>query len=55
MYVSLLSDYKLVHWRSVRVLRSCYQDHRHMETMPAQKVNPFTALTGIRSQFLRTQ
>ena len=23
----------------VRVLRSCYQDHGHMETMPAQKVN----------------
>ena len=33
----------------------CYQDHGHMETILAQKVNPFIALTGIRSQFLRTQ
>ena len=55
LYLSLLSDYKLVHWRSVRVLRSCYQDHGHVETMPAQKVNPFPAQTWIRSQFLMTQ
>ena len=27
----------------------------HIETMPAREMNPFTALTRIRSQFLRTQ
>ena len=27
----------------------------HIETMPAREINPFTALTRIRSQFLRTQ
>ena len=25
----------------------------HIETMPAREINPFTALTRIRSQFLR--
>ena len=33
---------------------SCHSN-RHIETMPAREINPFTALTRIRSQFLRTQ
>ena len=32
----------------------CHSDG-HIETMPAREINPFTALTRIRSQFLRTQ
>ena len=35
----------------------CHSNHGngHIETMPARKINPFTALTRIRSQLLRTQ
>ena len=36
-------------------LTSLCHSNGHIETMPAQKINPFTALTRIRSQFLRTQ
>ena len=36
-------------------LTSLCHSNRHIETMPAREINPFTALTRIRSQFLRTQ
>ena len=36
-------------------LTSLCHSNGHIETMPAGKINPFTALTRIRSQFLRTQ
>ena len=36
-------------------LASLCHSNEHMETMPAREINPFTALTRIRSQFLRTQ
>ena len=36
-------------------LTSLCHSNGHIETMPAQEINPFTALTRIRSQFLRTQ
>ena len=36
-------------------LTSLCHSNRHIETMPAWEINPFTALTRIRSQFLRTQ
>ena len=36
-------------------LKSLCHSNRHIETMPAREINPFTALTRIRSQFLRTQ
>ena len=34
-------------------LTSLCHSNGHIETMPAREINPFTALTGIRSQFLR--
>ena len=37
------------------VLTSLCHSNEHIETMPAWEINPFTALTRIRSQFLRTQ
>ena len=36
-------------------LTSLCHSNGHIETMPAREMNPFTALTRIRSQFLRTQ
>ena len=36
-------------------LTSFCHSNGHIETMPAREINPFTALTGIQSQFLRTQ
>ena len=36
-------------------LTSLCHSNGHIETMPAREFNPFTALTRIRSQFLRTQ
>ena len=39
----------------VGVLTSLCHSNGHIETMPAREINPFTALTRIRSQFLRTQ
>ena len=36
-------------------LTSLCHSNGHIETMPARVINPFTALTRIRSQFLRTQ
>ena len=36
-------------------LASLCHSNGHIETMPAREMNPFTALTRIRSQFLRTQ
>ena len=36
-------------------LTSLYHNNGHIETMPAREFNPFTALTRIRSRFLRTQ
>ena len=38
-----------------RSLTSLYHSNGHIETMPAREINPLTALTRIRSQFLRTQ
>ena len=35
-------------------LTSLCHSNGHIETMPAREINPFTALTMIRSQFLRT-
>ena len=37
------------------ILTSLCHSNGHIETMPAREINPFTALTRIRSQFLRTQ
>ena len=34
-------------------LTSLCHSNGHIETMPAREINPFTALTRIRSQFLR--
>ena len=43
-------------WRFVCwSLTSLCHSNGHIETMPAREINPFTALTRIRSQFLRTQ
>ena len=36
-------------------LTSLCHSNGHIETMPAREINPFTALTRIRSQFLRIQ
>ena len=36
-------------------LTSLCHSNGHIETMPAREIYPFTALTRIRSQFLRTQ
>ena len=36
-------------------LTSLCHSNGHIETMPTREINPFTALTRIRSQFLRTQ
>ena len=36
-------------------LTSLCHSNGYIETMPAREINPFTALTRIRSQFLRTQ
>ena len=36
-------------------LTSLCHSNGHIETMPAREINPFTALSRIRSQFLRTQ
>ena len=36
-------------------LTSLCHSNGHIETMPAREINPFTALTRIRSQFLKTQ
>ena len=36
-------------------LTSLCHSNGHIETMPAREINPFTPLTRIRSQFLRTQ
>ena len=52
--LSMLFEYKLkglVCWS----LTSLCHSNGHIETMPAREINPFTALTRIRSQFLRTQ
>ena len=46
-----LDDVGLVCWS----LTSLCHSNGHIETMPAREINPFTALTRIRSQFLRTQ
>ena len=44
-------NYDLVCWS----LTSLCHSNGHIETMPVREINPFTALTRIRSQFLRTQ
>ena len=45
----------LVGWLVCWSLTSLCHSNGHIETMPAREINPFTALTRIRSQFLRTQ
>ena len=47
----LLVWFGLVCWS----LTSLCHSNGHIETMPAREINPFTALTRIRPQFLRTQ
>ena len=47
----IMSVFGLVYWSSMSLCHS----NGHIETMPAREINPFTALTRIRSQFLRTQ
>ena len=50
--ISVLVNFScLVCWS----LTSLCHSNGHIETMPAREINPFTALTRIRSQFLRTQ
>ena len=45
-----------MHWWIVCwSLASLCHSNGHIETMPAREINPFTALTRIRSQFVRTQ
>ena len=44
-----------VGWLVCWSLTSLCHSNGHIETMPAREFNPFTALTRIRSQFLRTQ
>ena len=44
-----------VGWLVCWSLTSLCHSNGHIETMPAREINPFTALTRIRSQFLRTQ
>ena len=46
-----LHGFGLVCWS----LTSLCHSNGHIATMPTQEINPFTALTRIRSQFLRTQ
>ena len=46
-----VGDCRVVCWS----LTSLCHSNGHIETMPAREINPFTALTRIRSQFLRTQ
>ena len=50
-YISKHNELVLVCW-SLTCLCHC---NGHIWTMPAREINPFTALTGIWSQFLRTQ
>ena len=47
----------IVHWSWMVCwgLTSLCHTNGHVEAMPAREINPFTALTRIRSQFLRTQ
>ena len=45
----------MVGWLVGWSLTSLCHSNGHIETMPAREINPFTALTRIRSQFLRTQ
>ena len=42
-------------WLVCWSLTSLCHSNGHIETMPAREINPFTALTRIRPQFLRTQ
>ena len=42
-------------WLVCWSLTSLCHSNGHIETMPAREINHFTALTRIRSQFLRTQ
>ena len=49
------SETCMVHILVCWSLTSLCHSNGHIETMPAREINPFTALTRIRSQFLRTQ
>ena len=49
--IEVSDSFGLVCWS----LTSLCHSNGHIETMPAREINPFTALTRIRSQFLRTQ
>ena len=50
-YIKKMEHMWLVCWS----LSSLCHSNGHIETMPAREINPFTALTRIRPQFLRTQ
>ena len=47
--------FSAIHVWFVGSLTSLCHSNGHIETMPAREINPFTALTRIRYQFLRTQ
>ena len=51
IYITTVTVVCMVCWS----LTSLCHSNGHIETMPAREINPFTALTRIRSQFLRTQ
>ena len=55
MWYVLLGSCEVLGCWLVWSLTSLCHSNGHIETMPARKFNPFTALTRIRSQFLRTQ
>ena len=52
--MTLLIMLCVVGWFVGSLMSLCHSNG-HIETMPAREINPFTALTRIRSQFLRTQ
>ena len=51
----MVSICPLLWQRDVKLQQTNNHSNGHIETMPAREINPFTALTRIRSQFLRTQ
>ena len=51
----MLSMMQNTWWLVCWSLTSLCDSNGHIETMPGREINPFTALTRIWSQFLRTQ
>ena len=60
-YFNFKTSYVFTHryehnsWLVCWSLTSLCHSNGHIETMPARAINPFTALTRIPSQFIRTQ